>query len=584
MNIFTQFRYLLFLFLLINFFFTSFSQEPTKDASQSSGGDNTKTGNKLKLKPVYKYWEDTAKNSKTGQLQYQAFKKNNYPYPPKPRDKWEISAHLGLPIIHGPILPALGIGGGIAFRKSLGHVFSVRFEYTGSLSRGYDNQLQYLSSDGTTKAGYGLWNRYTDLGLGFVPNYRTTIHQVDVNFLATLNNISYYRSNPKWNIYLLAGVSLMAVNFTIDAFDRNNNLYDFSSINFDGSNSNIRKQVRNLLEGSRNPQGQPSGVSVLANLGATQTLRIGANTGIGASFKITKHVNIGIEEKLTLPVTGNLDGYTNSNNLSNYNFLSYTNIRVNINLGNKNRKVEPLYWINPNDYLYATVNTPKTLKTPKVVLPDADNDGVTDQFDLQPNTPPGARVDTHGVTMDVDTDGVPDYRDKEPLTQLNCFPVNADGVGSCPEPSCCKEVRDLTIRMEDIEKEVNATANNSNNNVIPDSSMGVLPSIHFKTGYVDISPENENVLRIIADKMRKYPSANVQVSGYTGIGYANKMAQQMSWDKVNNTIKYLVDKLGIDEHRLIFSYGANGDANTVNFLETKASSPNRIPPPVQQGK
>jgi OOP family OmpA-OmpF porin len=48
------------------------------------------------------------------------------------------------------------------------------------------------------------------------------------------------------------------------------------------------------------------------------------------------------------------------------------------------------------------------MKLPKVVLPDGDGDGVTDQFDLEPNTPKGCPVDSHGVSKDTDGDGVPD--------------------------------------------------------------------------------------------------------------------------------------------------------------------------------
>ena len=81
------------------------------------------------------------------------------------------------------------------------------------------------------------------------------------------------------------------------------------------------------------------------------------------------------------------------------------------------------------------------MKLPTPVLPDADGDGVTDQFDMEPNTPAGVPVDVRGVAKDTDGDGVPDYKDKELLTPQKCFPVDADGVGNCPEPACCTELR-----------------------------------------------------------------------------------------------------------------------------------------------
>ena len=91
-----------------------------------------------------------------------------------------------------------------------------------------------------------------------------------------------------------------------------------------------------------------------------------------------------------------------------YNFLS---IGLNYNIGSK--AVEPLWWINPLDYAYSEINAPRHMKLPKPVLDDADGDGVTDQFDHEPNTPAGCPVDTHGVSRDTDGDGVPDCKDKE---------------------------------------------------------------------------------------------------------------------------------------------------------------------------
>lgn len=81
---------------------------------------------------------------------------------------------------------------------------------------------------------------------------------------------------------------------------------------------------------------------------------------------------------------------------------------------------------------------------------DADKDGVTDQFDIEPNTPAGCRVSPKGISMDIDGDGVADCRDKELLTPQSCFPVNIDGVGNCPESACLKEIRDQFPTVNDI--------------------------------------------------------------------------------------------------------------------------------------
>jgi OOP family OmpA-OmpF porin len=51
----------------------------------------------------------------------------------------------------------------------------------------------------------------------------------------------------------------------------------------------------------------------------------------------------------------------------------------------------------------------------KDMLKDSDGDGVPDYLDKEPNTPNGARVDSHGRTLDSDGDGIPDHLDKCPF-------------------------------------------------------------------------------------------------------------------------------------------------------------------------
>ena len=217
-----------------------------------------------------------------------------------------------------------------------------------------------------------------------------------------------------------------------------------------------------------------------------------------------------------MPFDDNLDGVKAG--LSN-DVLSATQFRLNFNIGNASKNVQPLWWLNPNNYVYNEVNAPKHMKMPPVVLPDADGDGVTDQFDMEPNTPAGAAVDSHGVSRDTDGDGVADFKDKEPLTARDCFPVDADGVGKCPEPPCCAELR--------------------NRPVAPACSIGSLPSTQFKTGSLTLSSTATAILNSVAQQMNANPACNVKVTGYYKA--SDKRSQQLGWDRVNTVVKYLVE-------------------------------------------
>jgi outer membrane protein OmpA-like peptidoglycan-associated protein len=203
------------------------------------------------------------------------------------------------------------------------------------------------------------------------------------------------------------------------------------------------------------------------------------------------------------------------------------------------------------------------MKLPKPILDDADGDGVTDQFDLEPNTPKGCPVDTHGVSLDTDGDGVPDCRDKEKITPTICQPVDADGVGKCPEPACCKELRDkLDSGYVGMHK----------------CNIGDLPSVTFKGKSVSLTKDGKALLASVAEKLRNNPNCKVAVIGY---GESSKSAQQLSWDRVNEVIKYLVEKEGVSQDRFIFRYGqSGGDENTIDLKDgTGEEGPNTVPAP-----
>jgi len=71
---------------------------------------------------------------------------------------------------------------------------------------------------------------------------------------------------------------------------------------------------------------------------------------------------------------------------------------------------QPLWWLNPLNYVYDETRNPRLMRLPKPVFPDSDGDGVPDQRDMQ-LTPPGCPVDASGVAKDSDNDGIPDCQD-----------------------------------------------------------------------------------------------------------------------------------------------------------------------------
>ena len=502
--------------------------------------------------------------------QHTEFINGTYNYPAKPRNQWELGFKVGNSSVSGDIrsrLPNLGLG--VHVRKAFGYVFSMRLEYDWLNARG----LNFAASDGfrrnpvlsqiyTSPAGVLLQN-------SIFYNYKTNIENLGLHGIVTLNNIRFHKSKTGINFYGFGGIAGVAYVAKYDALNSNGLPYDFTGITsatYPNRKSTI-KALKNLLDGKYETRAEQDPLQ--PKLG-NRPFKVAFEVGVGTQIKLNNKFNIAIEDKLTAPKTDLLDGqqwqenYGNGNvggiaqtrDMDIYNFLS---VGLNYNLGAKS--VEPLWWINPLDYAYSEIRKPKLMIMPKPILPDADGDGVTDQFD-QEQTPQGCPVDTHGVSLDTDGDGVPDCKDKEKITPTICQPVDADGVGKCPCPDTSCYAGLIKANTEGC-----------------DVKLGALPSCSFTGKSVTLSKDAQSLLATVGARMRNTPECKVVVVGYCN---STKQEQQLSWDRVNAVINYLVEKEGISADRFIFQYGQEGgDCNTVDLRGAASGEegPNTVPAP-----
>jgi outer membrane protein OmpA-like peptidoglycan-associated protein len=496
--------------------------------------------------------------------QHTEFMANNYAFPAKPRSQWELGLKVGASAISGDVNARYpGIGGALHVRKALGYVLSLRGElgYMSTKGSNYTKALNYINNQ--------AWRPYLTAGVPVNPviyNYKANIWDLSLQTVFTLNNINFHRAKTGFNVYGFVGLGGMIYDTKIDALNGANAPYDFSTIQ-DGTyedRKDRRKAVRDLLDGEYETEGDDDRQKP-EFLG--EPFRPLFLVGAGVQFKLNKKLSLAIEHRYNIPMkTDLLDGQqwqTNSitepSNTRDYDTYHFTSVGLNIAVGG--RAVEPLWWINPLDYAYNEINQPRHMKRPKPVLDDADGDGVTDQFDNEPNTPAGSPVDAHGVSRDTDGDGVPDSRDKELITPTQCQPVDADGVGKCPPPDCCKVIDSL------MQYGLRGRCN-----------IGDLPSITFKGRAVSLNNDSRALLQGVASKIRDNSECKIAVVGYCS---STKSEQQLSWDRVNSVINYLVEKEGISSDRFIFLYGQEGgDCNTVDLRDgTQEEGPTTVPAP-----
>ncbi|MGD9731332.1 MAG: OmpA family protein [Desulfamplus sp.] len=140
-----------------------------------------------------------------------------------------------------------------------------------------------------------------------------------------------------------------------------------------------------------------------------------------------------------------------------------------------------------------------------VVINDSDNDGVPDDRDKCPDTPPGVEVDADGCPLDTDGDGVPDYLDKCPGTP----------VGAKVNPMGCWVLGDLLFDFD---------------------KSDIKPS-----GYADL----DNVV----DILHQNPNLRVDIQGHTDSKGTDAYNQALSMRRAQSVKAYLVKK-GISTDRL----------------------------------
>ena len=497
-------------------------------------------------------------------------------FPPKPRNMWEAGIGFGFYNVIGnvPTLMLWNKGGGgihVHVRKSLGYIFSTRLEYIYGVGKNIDRSPTTSFDAPYTKFGY-VPNYYSLPGQKATPVYRSTrmeASQLSLDLMLNAYNINFHKATNSVSFFGYFGIGALGYKTRVNALDANYKLYKFSTIVPDPSakNSKIRKELLSKMDKSYETAAETNSSATILD---KKTLDFAPSLGVGVQYKIDKKFSVQAEERYTFPADAFLDGTNFGKPLGNTvapgrsnDAINYFSFGVNYNIPNKKKSTLPLYWINPLDHSYNELSYPRHMILPNPVLPDEDNDGVTDQFDKCPKTPKGIAVDAHGCPMDTDGDGVPDYKDKQLITPTECQPVDADGVGHCPCPDDCQG-------------KMGGTKGSSSG---PCGTIGA-GTLLFAGTATHISTGMEAQLAVLAGQMQANPLCKVVI---VGGGSGSKLKEQHSWEHVNAVIEYMSEKNNVSRDRFIFKYGEAGDENIVTYRPANAdeagTSQGIVPPP-----
>ncbi len=508
---------------------------------------------------------DSSVISQKNMPQQNEFWNNTYNFPAKPRNMWEVGVSAGALTVSGDVpakFPTLGFSAHV--RKAFGYIFSLRLQYLNGNAKGMNWQpaANYGSNTPWVAAGYIPLRRDDQGNLNtnaqnVFYNYKAHVQDLSLEGIFTLNNVRFHKQKTGFNLYGGAGLGFTWYHTKVNAKGADGNPYNFASIvaptgGFVYDNRKAVTKALNALLDNTYESDAESENGRRPTLGSN-TLKPSGTVILGVAYKLSKRINLALEDRHTFVKTDLLDGQRWQEHsrgdavlTSDYDSYNYLSLGLNFNLGAK--AVEPLWWLNPLDYAYSELNNPKHMKLPKPVFDDTDGDGVTDQLDREPNTPAGAPVDTHGVAKDTDGDGVPDYKDKQLITPTDCQPVDADGVGKCPDPACCKEINDKlnSGAYGDPTKKDCATD---------------YPSLTLKG--VSLSADNKAMLSTVAGKLKDKPTCAITLTAYPK---ADKRSQSLADKKLEAVKNYLVEKLGISADRITTDKVIDGgDANTIDI-------------------
>jgi OOP family OmpA-OmpF porin len=246
-------------------------------------------------------------------------------------------------------------------------------------------------------------------------------------------------------------------------------------------------------------------------------------TNGGYMLGVTPQIKLTDRSVLTLDFTVisnvrqrlNWDG-TNSAQENNLAGLLYTSsLGVTFYLGKNSNHSD---WVTELKYAQVEPELLNRINTLEALLYDTDKDGVADYLDLQNNTPSGMIVDSKGQFIDTNTNGTPDELEPEKIKQI--------------------KDQDLVAAIEQSER--NTVKSLLNNGLV---------NVFYDVNKDEPNYASTNSVFVVISLMKKNPSMNIKLVGYsdrTGIESKN---QELSEKRVKKLFDFIVMS-GIDPARI----------------------------------
>ncbi len=283
-----------------------------------------------------------------------------------PKHQSEIGIHAGHFMVVGDVLPRPSWGAGIHFRRAFDYAFAWRIDAMYGVATGLEPRNSGNSADSPAGANRIL-NGSLNNGLDYTAtawyhNYQTKFMSVSIQGIWSLNSFNFKKQIRKVNWYVYGGIGADQFKAYYDAKNSAGQQHDFASVanNLNPGSSRedrrtVADNVKDILDGDYETRAETALGRRPGDDSEFDEFQINghADVGVGVSFKLSEKLNISIDHKATV-VFGNegdlLDGYRHRStfDLTQYrDMINYTSVRLNFNLGKREDKSAPLWWVSP---------------------------------------------------------------------------------------------------------------------------------------------------------------------------------------------------------------------------------------------
>ena len=233
------------------------------------------------------------------------------------------------------------------------------------------------------------------------------------------------------------------------------------------------------------------------------------------------------------------------------------NLGLEIALGDKEKRVQPLWWENPLNFAYPYLSDDYEFDD-DYLFEDSDGDGVQDRLDKEPDSP-CSFVDGGGVAIDSDKDGIVDCNDACPFTPAaQIADIDENGCTEIIDKNCCDDVDELRREINELKTSGVGSCENL-----------TYPSVTFTSNSKPIAASQNSQIQSIASNLSANPTCSIVIEGFAS--GRRKVAQQVAWARAKAVADALADTYGISRDRMIVRYsGVEGYGDVVMVRSARA--------------